>query len=232
MTRSPAAALDPGPDVRPLAPSALIGGIGGLAFAATVVLQNIVRATYPANDAGAATVIDYYAAHRGTAVLLAVLFPIGALGLAAMIGATVARIGRGNGRAAAYAGLLGAAGVVATFTMLAATDLAVGAYVDRGDPAAATVSGLWVLHDAVFAVLLTSIAVALLGLSAACVAAGRLPTWWKGLGLLSGLLLLISSATAPAMIDGSPTMFIGLVGFVVWLVFVVHNSVALLREPR
>jgi hypothetical protein len=38
--------------------------------------------------------------------------------------------------------------------------------------------------------------------------------------------------TTPAIIDGSPTMFIGVAGFVVWVAFVIRTSVALLRQPQ
>ncbi len=38
--------------------------------------------------------------------------------------------------------------------------------------------------------------------------------------------------TTPAIIDASPTMFIGVAGFVVWIAFVIRTSVALLRQPQ
>ena len=54
---------------------------------------------------------------------LAVLYPLGALGLVAFLGATLARITQAAHRAPAIAGGLGAAGIVSTYTMLMATDL-------------------------------------------------------------------------------------------------------------
>jgi hypothetical protein len=42
------------------------------------------------------------------------------------------------------------------------------------------------------------------------------------------LLLAVSAATTPLALDGSPVMFVGLVGFLVWLVFVATTSRALL----
>lgn len=216
--------------VRSLAPAGLIGGIGGLAFVVSVIVQNGLRAGFPANDANAARIVAYYGSHRGTSMALAVLFPIGAFGLAAFLGAMLARLGRGDHRAAAYGGAFGAAGIIGTYTMLIATDLAIAGYVHRGGPSPEVVDGLWVLHNAIFGVLLVSIGVALAGLSAAAAASGLIPEWWKALGLAGAVLLLVAAATTPAIIDASPTMFIGLAGFVVWIVFVTVSSVRLLRH--
>jgi len=189
-----------------------------------------LRAGFPPNDASAARIVGYYGSHRGVSIALAVLFPIGALGLAAFLGAMVARLGRGDHRAAAYGGAFGAAGIIGTYTMLIATDLAIAGYVHRGGAALDVVGGLWVLHNAIFGVLLASIGIALAGLSAAAAASGQVADWWKALGLLGSILLLIAAATTPAIIEGGPTMFVGLAGFLIWLTFVTVSSVTLLRH--
>lgn len=226
MPTAPSTNARPAP---PLAPPGAVGGIGGLAFVASVIAQNALRAGFPPNDASAVRVAAYYADHRGVTIALAVLFPIGALGLAAFLGALLSRIGDGDHRAAAYAGAFGAAGIVGTYTMLIASDLGLAGAVHRGDPAADIVSGLWVFHNAVFGVLLTSIGIALAGLSAASAASGLLGEWWKRAGLLGAVLLLVASATTPLIIDASPTMAIGLVGFLVWIGFVTVAAIKLLR---
>lgn len=213
-----------------LAPAGLVGGTGGLAFVISVIVQNGLRAGFPANDANAARVAAYYGGHRGVSLALAVLFPIGALGLAAFLGAMLARLGRGHHQAAAYGGAFGAAGIVAAYTMLVATDLAIAGYVHRGSPAPDVVDGLWVLHNAIFGVLLVSIGIALAGLSAAASVSGLIAEWWKALGLVGAALLLAAAATTPAIIDAGPTLFIGLAGFLVWIAFVIVSSVRLLRR--
>jgi hypothetical protein len=215
---------------RALVPARLVGGIGGLIFVASVVVQNALRAGFPANDATARDVTAYYAGHRGVTVVLAALFPLGAIGLATFLGALGSRVAHGEGRAPALAGLFGAAGVLATFTMLVATDVALAGYVHRGASEASVVEGMWVLHSAVFAVLLASIGIALAGLSAASAVSGLLPDWWKAAGLIGGLLLLGACASAPSMVDAGPGLFVGLIGFLVWLVFVTWTSIVLLRR--
>ena len=56
---------------------------------------------------------------------------------------------------------------------------------------------------------------------------GLLSARWKTAGLVGGALLLAAAATTPAIIDAGPTMLLGLLGFLVWVVFVVRASVAL-----
>lgn len=213
-------------------PAGLVGGIGGFAFVLTVVIQNLVQAHgMPANDATAAKVTTYFAGHLGTTELLAALYPIGAIGLACYLAAMLTRLA-GERRAPAIAGGFGAVGIIAMFTMTLATNVALAEYVHRGAASAAAVDALWILHNAVFAVLLVSIGVALVGLSAAAAAAGLVANAWKGIGLLGGVALLVAGAFAPAIADGSKVLIVGLVGFVAWLLFVALSSAALLRQHR
>jgi hypothetical protein len=215
---------------RALAPSGLIGGIGGLCFVASVIVQNALRANFPANDASADQVMTYYADHRSVTLILAALFPVGAVGLAAFVGALVTRVVRGAGRTAAIAGVIGAAGIVANYTMLVASDMAIAGYIHRGAANLAVVDGMWVFHNAVFGVLLASIGIALACFTAAGAASGLLAPRWRTAGLIGGILLLAAAATTPAIIDASATMFAGLLGFVVWIVFMASTSVKLLRH--
>ena len=208
----------------------LLGGIGGLVFVGSVLAQNSIRSGFPTNDASAAEVMSYYADHRGATVALAALMPVGLVGLAAFLGTVIARVVRGAGRAAAIAGGFGAAAIIATFTMLTATDVAIAGYIHRGAADLAVVDGLWVVHIAIFGFLMAAIAVALVGLTQACRLDGLLSKRWGAAGLVGGSLLLASAATTPAIIDGSPTFFVGVAGFVVWIAFVVRTSVALLRD--
>jgi hypothetical protein len=72
--------------------------------------------------------------------------------------------------------------------------------------------------------------VALVGLTQASRLDGQLSRRWSVAGLVGGALLLIGAMTTPAIIDGAPTLFVGIAGFLVWIAFVVRTSVALLRN--
>jgi hypothetical protein len=209
-----------------------LGGVGGLVFASSVIVQNALRAKFPTNDAGAAEVIRYYANHRSVTLALAVLMPIGLAGLTTFLGAVIARIGRRPGRGAAITGAFGAAGIIATFTILTAFDLAIAGYIHRGAADVSVVDGMWVMHNAVFGLLLAAIGIAVAGLTRASAASGLLSLRWKRFGLVGGTLLLAGATTTPGIIDGSPTMFIGVAGFVVWLAFIIRTSVALMHQPQ
>jgi hypothetical protein len=213
-----------------IVPAHVAGGIGGLAFIATVVVQNGIRLSAPGDGASAATVTHFYATTRTSTLVLAALFPIGAAGLAAFIAAIGSRLFSSSGRAPALAGLLGAAGIFASYSMLVATDTALSAYVHRGAADPGVVNALWVTHNAVFGALLVAIAVALAGLSVSAAAAGFLSARWKQIGTLGALALGATGAAAPTLVDGSRIIALGAAGFLVWLAFVATSSVTLLRR--
>ena len=216
-----------------LEPARTIGGVGGLVFVASVVAQNLIRAaSMPANDARAGRIIDFYTRHRGSTFVLAALFAVGAAGLAAFAGSLVARLSAAHVRGAALAGVIGVAGVFAVYSTMLAIDLALSGYVHRGSPGPDVVSAMWILHNAVFGILLVAIGVALAGLSAAAAADGVVGGLWKQVGLLGALLLGIAGAATPAIIDGSPVMVLGLIGFLTWLAFVVTTAISMLRNAR
>lgn len=240
LTHQPAAATEP--DVRrgqvgPVGPVrharlGLLGGIGGLVFVAGVVVQNTLRSKFPATDATAEEVMRYYADHRGATLALAALVPVGLVAIVTFVGALLARVGGGAGRVPAIAGAFGAAGIIANFAMVTATDLAISGYIRRGSADLAVVDGMWVVHNAIFGVLFASVGIALAGFTLAGARDGLLSKRWAVAGPIGGALLLIGAATTPAIIEGGPTLFLGLAGFAVWLAFVVRSSIALLRDSQ
>ena len=206
-----------------------LGGIGGLVFATSILVQNALRASAPTNDASPEKIISYYADHRGVALALAVLFPFGAAGLAAFVATMVSRA-RGSARVAAVLGGVAATAVIGMFGIVSATELALSTYVHRGAPDPSVVSALWLTHMSVFSVNLTFVGLALAGLAAASAATGLLPRAWKTVGLCGGVALGIGGACAPAILDASPVFGVALIGFATWAVFVVVASISLLRH--
>jgi|SRR5579884_2274016 len=214
-----------------LAPAQLVGGIGGLVFAVSVAAQNLLRSVdLPGDNANPASVTAYYASHRGVTLALAALYPIGALGLAAFLGALLSRLSAPAVRGAALAGGFGGAGIIAMFTVTLATDTALAQYVHHGHPAPDVVSAMWLTHNAVFGVLLVSIGVALAGLSAASAGAGLVPAAWKRVGLIGAIALAVAGGCTPALLDGSKVLILGLLGFLTWLLFVATAAIALIRR--
>lgn len=207
-----------------------IAGIGGLAFIANVVVNNVLRGSFPKNDASATDVATFYAEHDVLTSVFAAIYPIGLVGIALFVAGVASRALSGPGRLSAIMGIVGSAGVAGGFSTLLAFDSAIAGYLHRGGTSTDVVEGLWVTHNAVFGILLGSIAVALAGLANAAVSAGLLGRVWRPVSFVGAALLLAGTATTPAIIDGAPTMFLGFAGFAVWVAFVVTTSVRLIRS--
>ena len=88
-------------------------------------------------------------------------------------------------------GVLGATGILTLFAFTLALDVALTSYVHLGNPSPDVVKGLWVLHNAVFTILLAALAIALFGLSQAAVAGRLIGTRWKAVGIVAPLALLV-----------------------------------------
>jgi hypothetical protein len=211
--------------------SARAGAVGGLVFTASILAQNALRAAAPANDASPADIISFYNDHRATALALAVLFPIGAVGLTAFVGSLVARA-RGAARMPAVVGGLAVAALIAMFGIVSATELALSTYVHRGSPDPSVVSALWLTHMSVFGVNLMFIGIALAGLSAACVRMGLLRHAWRTAGLVGAAALGVGAACTPAILNASAIFGLAVAGFLVWGAFVVVTSISLLRHAN
>ncbi len=89
---------------------------------------------------------------------------------------------------------------------------------------------MWQLHNALFTLNGTSLAIILLAFSVAGLRAGLIRRWHAGVGLTAATVLQISSMTTPFHEDSEPLAMIGLLGFVLWLVWVTTYSLVLLRR--
>ena len=166
------------------------------------MVNNVLRGSFPKNDASATDVATFYAEHDGLTSVFAAIYPIGLVGIALFVAGVVSRALSGPGRLSAIVGIVGSAGVVGGFSTLLAFDSAIAGYLHRGGTSTDVVEGLWVTHNAVFGILLGSIAVALAGLANAAVSAGLLGRVWRPVSFVGAALLLAGTATTPAIIDG------------------------------
>ncbi len=210
-----------------------IAGLGGLAFVATVILQNVLRgASAPSNGASARDVLTHYADHRSLTFVLVATFVLGGLGLATFLGGAMRTMVDGPRRAWAYTGFAGAAGVLALFSTLVATEQAISVVAHGAGPDEGAVAALWALHNSVFTVLWLFIGIALLGLARAGVAAGITPPIFDRLAPIGFLLLAIGCVAGPGIAAGDVMGLFGLalVGFLIWLAFLAATGLRLLRS--
>ncbi|MFF8958278.1 2-oxoglutarate/malate transporter [Streptomyces sp. NPDC014894] len=209
-----------------------IGGFAAIGFAFTIALGNMIMvpAGLPRTGSELADVTAFFGAKPdivgiGSAVtpaawVLATLFGAGAY-------SALSRSGRDDVRAWAVVGCAGLllqnglfAGVVATRLALTTT----GAPDDPGTAA------LWALHDTLFTLNGTFLALALLGLSAAGCRAGLIRPWHAALGLLAAALLFTSATLTPLITQTpGPLGLLGLTGWLLWLLWTTLFGLTLIR---
>ena len=206
-----------------------LAGTGGLVFAATLVADNIIRASAPGFDAAPAQVSAYFLDHRAAALVPLGLFPAGLLALFPFAAGLWARARREESRWWASAGLLGAATIAALFAIVNITEIVLTAKAAQLASSPAVVQALWTLRAAAFGLDLAAVGVALIGLSRAAAAMRLIPSW-LALTAWPGAACLLTAATfTVALADGGPWLAVALAGFIVWIVFVITASVSLLR---
>ena len=156
--------------------------------------------------------------------VLVMLFGAGAVG-------TLWHSERARGEAWSLVGFAGLVLQNTAFAGIAAIRLALATTADDG----AGVAGLWALHDALFTLNGTFLALALVGLSTAGRRSGLIRPWHGRLGLLSAALLFTSATLTPLVIDHvGPLGLIGLTGWLMWVAWIATYGLALIRRtvPR
>jgi hypothetical protein len=129
-------------------------------------------------------------------------------------------------------GALGATAIAALFAAVNIAEIVLAANAGGLAPSPGVVQALWSLRGAAFGLDLAAIAVALIGLSNAAASVRLIPGWIRVAAVPGAVCLLIASMFTVALVNGGPWIALGLVGFLVWLVFVVVTSISLLRRAQ
>jgi hypothetical protein len=85
----------------------------------------------------------------------------------------------------------------------------------------------WRLHSAAFAFGLPALGTTVVGAALAAQASGLTARWQRNLAVAGGALLLAAGTVSPAVADGSPLLFVGMVGYAAWLVWLVATGARL-----
>jgi hypothetical protein len=209
-----------------------LAGVGGLVFVATLVVQNILRAKAPGFDASPDQVSSYFVHHRAAVLVPLGLFPIGMLAIFTFVAGLWTRATGTAVRGWAAVGALGATAIAALFAAVNIAEIVLAAHAGGLAPSPAVVQSLWSLRGAAFGLDLAAIAVALIGLSNAAASMRLIPAWVRVAAVPGAACLLIASVFTVALINGGAWLALGLVGFIVWLVFVVITCISLLRGAQ
>src|SRR5580765_3310446 len=182
-------------------------GAAAIAFVVLVVIENAVFKATGAQtyDAPIEKVLAYYAANRDAVAIISGLVALYLPLLLVFVTGLHGLVERRGGAGADWSRLALAAG--------------------------ATVSAIFVLVNVLqFALALPMLGTTCIGSALAAHASGLTPAWQRLLGMVGGSLLLAAGLGNLAIADGSPLIFVGLLGFVAWLVWLLATGVRLVRS--
>lgn len=173
--------------------------------------------------------IEFFrAANQPTSAVSLLLPAVWALATVFAAGALAAVLRAGGQSVWAYTGFAGILLQNATFTAVVAVRLAMSTVDD-----VAGVRTLWALHEALFGFNGTFLALALAGLGAAGRTAGLLPRGLFVLGAIAAVLQFAGAVLTPLVVTGHDGLArIGLVGWLLWAVWLCGYGICLIRHPR
>ena len=211
-------------------------GATAIAVAASVVIDNTVVgwAGSPTYAAPIKEVLAFHAEHRGAVAIavgsealnvpLLLVFVTGLHGL----------VGRRGGAGADWSRLAVAAGatLAALFALYAV--LWNGVVLSAGELAEPSplLELVWQLHAGAFALSLSALGTTFIGAALAAHASRLAAPWQRVLGVAGGGLLIAAGVANLAIADGSPILFVGMLGYAAWLVWLLVTGVRLALMPR
>jgi hypothetical protein len=208
-------------------------GATAIALAASLVIQNavLVWAGTPGYGDPIKEVLAFHAENR-----VAVAFAVGseALNLPLLLGFVTGLhglVGRRGGAGADWSRLAVAAGATLSAVFALYAVLWNGVVLSAGELAepSPVFELAWKMHAAAFALALPALGTTFIGAALAAHASGLTPPWQRLLGVAGGGLLIAAGAANLAIADGSALLFVGLPGYVAWLVWLLATGVRLVR---
>jgi hypothetical protein len=209
-------------------------GAAAIAVAVLVVMENALFAATGAlaYDAPIEEVLAYYAANRDSVAIVSGLVALYLPLLLVFVAGLHGLVQRRGGAGADWSRLALAAGATLSAIFVLVNVLQIGLVLSAGGLAEPTPAFelVWQAHAAAFALALPTIGITFVGAALAAHASGLTPAWQRLLGLVGGSLLLAAGVGALAIADGSALIFVGLLGFVAWLVWLLVTGVRLVRS--
>lgn len=207
----------------------IVGGVA-VAYAASVIVQNAAFGSgAPLYSDPLGVVLAYYAENKvAVAVgLEAVNLPLLLLFVTALHGLVQRRGGAG----ADWSRLAVAAGATlsALSALTMATQIAVVLAADGLAEPTPTFELIWQFHAAALALTLPAMGATFIGAALATHASGLTRPWQRLLGVAGGSLLILAGTGSLAIADGSPLLFVGLLGLAAWLVWLIVTGLRLIR---
>jgi len=210
----------------------IVGGVA-VAYAASVIAQNAVFAVTGAPDYSdpIGVVLTYHAENQGALAVTSGLEAVNMLLLLLFVTALHGLVQRRGGAGADWSRLAVAAGATlsALFALTIATHIAVVLAADGLAEPTPAFELMWQLHAAAFALALPALGATFIGAALATHASGLTRPWQRLLGVAGGSLLILAGTGNLAIADGSPLLFVGVLGLATWLVWLVVTGLRLIR---
>ncbi|MEV1117157.1 hypothetical protein AB0I91_18960 [Actinosynnema sp. NPDC049800] len=209
-------------------------GAAAIAFVVSVVVENAVLAVTgaPTFDAPIDDVLAYYAANRDSVAIASSLVALYLPLLLVFATGLHGLVERRGGAGADWSRLAVAAGATLSAVFVLVNVLQIGlalSAVGLAEPTPAF-ELVWQVHAAAFALALPTLGATFIGAALAAHASGLTPAWQRLLGLVGGSLLLAAGLGNLAIADGSPLLYLGLLGFAAWLVWLLATGLRLVRS--
>ncbi|OLF15181.1 hypothetical protein [Actinophytocola xanthii] len=209
-------------------------GVAAIAFVVSVVVENAVLAVSgaPTFDAPIEEVLAYYAASRDSVAIASGLVALYLPLLLVFVTGLHGLVERRGGAGADWSRLALAAGATLSAIVVLVNVLQIGLALSAGGLAEPTPEFelVWQVHAAAFALALPALATTVIGAALAAHASRLTPAWQRLLGLVGGSLPLAAGLGNLAIADGSPLLFVGLLGFAAGLVWLLATGARLLRS--
>jgi hypothetical protein len=209
-------------------------GAAAIAFVVLVVIENAVFAATGAQtyDAPIEEVLAYYAANRDAVAIISGLVALYLPLLLVFVTGLHGLVERRGGAGADWSRLALAAGATLSAIFVLVNVLQIGLALSASGLAEPTPAFelVWQVHAAAFALALPALGTTFIGAALAAHASGLTPAWQRLLGLAGGSLLLAAGVGNLAIADGSPLIFVGLLGFAAGLGWLLATGVRLIRS--
>src|SRR3954452_21536254 len=211
-------------------------GAAAIASAASVVIDNTV-VSWAGAITYAAPIKEVLAFHAENRAAVAIAVGLEALNLPLLLMFVTGLhglVGRRGGAGADWSRLAVAAG--ATFAAVFALYAVLwdGVVLSAGELAEPTplFKLVWQLHAGAFALALSALGTTFIGAALAAHASRLAAPWQRVLGVAGGGLLIAAGVANLAIADGSPILFVGLLGNAAWIVWLLVTGVRLVLMPR
>jgi hypothetical protein len=201
-----------------------------------MAIQNavVISAGAPGYGDPITEVLAFHAEHRGA---VAIAVGLEALNLPLLLGFLTGLhgiIARRGGLGTDWSRLAVAAGatLAAVFALYAV--LWDGVVLSAGglDEPSPLFELVWQLHAGAFALALSALGTTFIGAALAAHASRLAAPWQRVLGVAGGGLLIAAGVANLAIADGSPILFVGVLGYAAWLVWLLVTGVRLALMPR